>query len=71
MLKIFIAFVVFAGLALFILSKGGDIDMGGEKHGSEITHSADKPASASSGPAAIAASAAVPAASAVSVPASK
>lgn len=45
MLKIFIAFVVFAGLALFILSKGGDIDMGGEKHGSEITHT-DKPASA-------------------------
>ena len=26
-------FAVFAGLALFILSKGGDIDMGGEKHG--------------------------------------
>lgn len=71
MLKIFIAFVVFASLALFILSKGGDIDMGGEKHGSEITHSADKPAGASSGPTAIAASAAVPAASAVSVPASK
>jgi hypothetical protein len=25
---------VFAGLALYMLSKGGDIDMGGEKHGS-------------------------------------
>ncbi len=34
MWKIAVAFVVFAGLALYMLSKGGDIDMGGEKHGS-------------------------------------
>lgn len=33
MWKIAVAFVVFAGLALYMLSKGGDIDMGGEKHG--------------------------------------
>jgi hypothetical protein len=49
MWKIGLAFVVFAGLALYILSKGGDIDMGGEKHG-DATHAeapaAAKPASA-------------------------
>jgi hypothetical protein len=33
MWKIAVAFVVFAGLALYMLSKGGEIDMGGEKHG--------------------------------------
>jgi len=33
MWKIAVGFIVFAGLALFILSKGGDIDMSGEKHG--------------------------------------
>jgi hypothetical protein len=33
MWKIVVAFVVFAGLALYMLSTGGDIDMGGEKHG--------------------------------------
>lgn len=38
MWKIIVAFIVFAALALFILSKGGDIDMGGEKHGAEVTH---------------------------------
>jgi hypothetical protein len=37
MWKIAVGFVVFAGLALFILSKGGDIDMSGEKHG-DATH---------------------------------
>lgn len=48
MWKIAVAFIVFAGLALFILSKGGDIDMGGEKHGVEATHepAAALPASA-------------------------
>ena len=34
MWKIAVGFAIFAGLALFILSKGGDIDMSGEKHGS-------------------------------------
>ena len=33
MWKIAVGFVLFAALALFVLSKGGDIDMGGEKHG--------------------------------------
>ncbi len=33
MWKIAVAFVVFAGLALYMLSQGGEIDMGGEKHG--------------------------------------
>ena len=37
MWKIVVGFLLFAGLALFILSKGGDIDMSGEKHGSEAT----------------------------------
>lgn len=33
MWKIVLGFVVFAGLALFLLNKGGDIDISGEKHG--------------------------------------
>jgi hypothetical protein len=40
MWKIAVGFAVFAGLALFILSKGGDIDMSGEKHGADATHTA-------------------------------
>ncbi len=39
MWKIALAFVVFAALAIFILSKGGNIDMGGEKHGAEAVQS--------------------------------
>jgi hypothetical protein len=33
MWKVVVGFIVFAGLALFILDKGGDIDVSGEKHG--------------------------------------
>ena len=33
MWKIIVGFIIFAGLALYLLNKGGDIDMGGEKHG--------------------------------------
>jgi hypothetical protein len=33
MWKIVLGFIIIAGLALFMLSRGGDIDMGGEKHG--------------------------------------
>jgi hypothetical protein len=33
MWKIVPGFIVMAGPALFLLNKGGDIDMGGEKHG--------------------------------------
>lgn len=36
MWKIAVGFAAFAGLALFILSKGGDIDMSGEKHGADV-----------------------------------
>ena len=59
MWKIAVGFAVFAGLALFILSKGGDIDMSGEKHG-DATHT-EAPAAAVA-PAAVAmpASAAAP-----------
>ncbi len=38
MWKLLLAFVAFAVLALFVLSKGGDIDMGGEKHGADALH---------------------------------
>jgi hypothetical protein len=33
MWKLVLGFVVFAALAMYVLSRGGDIDMGGEKHG--------------------------------------
>ena len=33
MWKIVLGFIVFAVLALFLLNKGGDIDISGEKHG--------------------------------------
>ena len=33
MRKIAVAFIIFAAVALYLLSKGGDIDMSGEKHG--------------------------------------
>ena len=49
MWKILLGFVVFAALAIFVLSKGGDIDMGGEKHGADAMHvpqAASAPASA-------------------------
>ena len=65
MWKLVLAFAVFAALALFILSKGGDIDMSGEKHGIE----SHEPAKAASAPAA-GASGAAPAASAAAAPAS-
>jgi hypothetical protein len=66
MWKIAVGFAVFAGLALYVISKGGDnIDMTGEKHGSEAVHS---PAPA---PAAVEAPAAAPAAAPTTAPASK
>ena len=67
MLKILIGFIVFAALALYLISKGGDsVDMSGEKHGSEThapaaTEPAPAPAAAPASevaPAAVAASAA-------------
>nr|WP_316641133.1 hypothetical protein [uncultured Roseateles sp.] len=49
MWKIALAFVVFAALALWVLSKGGNVDMGGEKHGVEVSQ--ESPASAPAAPA--------------------
>lgn len=37
MWKIVVGFILFAALALYVLSKGGDIDMGGEKHGQNLS----------------------------------
>ena len=39
MWKLVVGFVVFAAVALFVISKGGDkIDMSGEKHGGDAVH---------------------------------
>ncbi len=57
MWKIFLGFVVFAGLGLFMIFKGGDkVDMSGEKHDT-ASHTA-APHSPAVAPAASAASAA-------------
>ena len=65
MWKIAVGFIVFAGLALFILSKGGDIDMGGEKHGDTAhTPAPEAVVPAPAAPAAVAAPAAAPASAA-------
>ena len=46
MWKIAVGFVVFAAIALFVISRAGDkVDMGGEKHGTE----ASAPEAAASG----------------------
>ena len=52
MWKIAVGFAVFAALALFILSRGGDIDMSGEKHGTDATHTEAAPAPAAAASAA-------------------
>jgi hypothetical protein len=55
MWKIVLAFIAFAALAMFILMKsGGDIDMSGEKHGTE----SNEPAASAAAPAASAAASA-------------
>jgi hypothetical protein len=41
MWKLVIGFIAFAALALYVLTKGGDIDLTGEKH-SVDTHEAPK-----------------------------
>jgi hypothetical protein len=39
MWKLLVGFVLFAVLALFVLKKaGGNVDLGGEKHGVETDH---------------------------------
>ncbi len=53
MWKIAAGFLVFAGIALYMLSKGGDVDISGNEHGSTAEHApaavapASAPASAS------------------------
>ena len=69
MWKIAVGFAVFAGLALFVISKGGDnVDMTGEKHGSEAVHA---PAPAAAAPAEAPAAPAAAPAPAAPAPASK
>ena len=51
MWKIAVGFAIFAGLAIYMISKGGDsLDMSGEKHGADAVHvepaKADAPAAA-------------------------
>ena len=48
MWKLLVGFIVFAAVALFVLKKaGGNVDMGGEKHGIEVhSETASAPASA-------------------------
>jgi hypothetical protein len=53
MWKIAVAFAIFAGLALYVISKGGDsLDMGGEKHGADAVHSEPAKEAAPAAPAA-------------------
>ena len=71
MWKIALGFAVFAGLALFVISKGGDnVDMTGEKHGAEAVH-APAPAAPAPAEAPAAAPSAAPAAAPAPAPASK
>ena len=60
MWKLILGFVAFAAIAMYVLAKaGGDIDLGGEKHGVETTHTEPaKPAAADVAPATAAAPAA-------------
>ena len=48
MWKYIVTFIAFAALALWLLAKGGDIDMGGEKH--EVPAAAPAPTVAPSAP---------------------
>jgi hypothetical protein len=53
MWKLILGFMAFAAIAMYVLAKaGGDIDLGGEKHGVETTHTEPaKPAAAEAAPA--------------------
>lgn len=42
MIKIILGFALIAGLTFYLLTQGGDIDMGGEKHGIEAHEPAPK-----------------------------
>jgi hypothetical protein len=57
MWKIVVGFVLFAALALFILTKsGGNIDLGGENHNIAGAHEPEAASAASAASAAVAAS---------------
>ena len=72
MWKIALGFVVFAGLAMFVIMKGGDnLDMGGEKHGADAVHAPAGPASAPAAAAPAPAPAAPASAAAVAASAAK
>ena len=60
MWKLILGCVAFAAIAMYVLAKaGGDIDLGGEKHGVETTHTEPaKPAAAEAAPAPVPAPAA-------------
>lgn len=51
MWKIVVAFVIFAALAMYMLSQGGAIDMGGEQHGAPASEPAPAAAPAPASPA--------------------
>jgi hypothetical protein len=51
MWKLVVGFVVFAAVVLYVLSKaGGNVDMGGEKHGTETHEVAPAASAPASGP---------------------
>ncbi len=52
MWKLALGFIVFAAAALYMINQGGDIDMGGEKHGIESHGPAHDASAAASAPAA-------------------
>ena len=52
MWKLIVAFIIFAAAALYLIGKkGGDIDMSGEKHGSDTHAPAAEASAAASAPA--------------------
>ena len=62
MWKLVVGFVIFAALALYVISKGGDsLDMSGEKHGADAVHVEPAKADASAPAATSAAPSAAPA----------
>ena len=64
MWKLLVGFIVFAVIALFVLKKfGGNVDMGGEKHGVEVGTPAEGAAAAAAASAALSAAPPAPAAS--------
>ena len=40
MWKLVVGFIVFAAIAIYVLSSGGEIDLGGEKHGAAASPAA-------------------------------